>query len=86
MEVVRGLAEGLTNREIADQMGLSYHTIKNHVFRIFEKLGVTNRVELLFMTLSLAATPQQPPEPAVLARTERSLLTSRFIRADASTI
>jgi DNA-binding NarL/FixJ family response regulator len=86
MEVVRGLAEGLTNREIADQMALSYHTIKNHVFRIFEKLGVSNRVELLFMTLSLAATPQQPPEPAVLARTERSLLTSRFIRADASTI
>jgi len=63
MEVVRGLAEGLTNREIADQMGLSYHTIKNHVFRIFEKLGVSNRVELLFMTLGLAATPQQPPEP-----------------------
>ena len=86
LELLRGLAEGLTNREIADQMGLSYHTIKNHVFRIFEKLGVTNRVELLFMTLSLAATPQQPPEPAVLARTERSLLTSRFIRADASTI
>jgi DNA-binding NarL/FixJ family response regulator len=64
MEVVRGLAVGLTNREIADQMGLSHHTIKNHVFRIFEKLGVSNRVELLFMTLSLAATPQQPPEPS----------------------
>jgi len=62
MEVVRGLAEGLTNREIADQMGLSHHTIKNYVFRIFEKLGVSNRVELLFMTLSQPATPQQPPE------------------------
>lgn len=64
MEVVRGLAEGLTNREIADQMGLSHHTIKNYLFRIFEKLGVSNRVELLFMTLSLTATPQQFPEPS----------------------
>ena len=61
-EVVRGLAEGLTNREIADQMGLSHHTIKNYVFRIFEKLGVSNRVELLFMTLSQAVTPQPSPE------------------------
>ena len=64
MEVVRGLAEGLTNREIADQMGLSHHTIKNYVFRIFEKLGVSNRVELLFMTLSRASTLPQLPERA----------------------
>jgi hypothetical protein len=40
-EVVRCLAEGLTNREIADRLGLSQHTIKNHLFRIFDKLGVS---------------------------------------------
>ena len=51
-EVVRSLAEGLTNREIAQRMGLSKHTIKNYLFRIFDKLGVSNRIELLFMTLS----------------------------------
>jgi len=51
-QVVRCLAEGLTNREIAQRMGLSQHTIKNYLFRIFDKLGVSNRVELLFMTLS----------------------------------
>lgn len=52
MEVVRGVAQGLSNREIADRLQLSQHTIKNSLFRIFDKLGVSNRVELLFMTLS----------------------------------
>lgn len=52
LEVVRCLAEGLTNREIAERLNLSRHTIKNYFFRIFDKLGVSSRVELLFMTLS----------------------------------
>lgn len=51
-EVVSCLAEGMTNREIAQRIGLSQHTIKNYLFRIFDKLGVSNRIELLFMTLS----------------------------------
>jgi DNA-binding NarL/FixJ family response regulator len=55
-EVVRCLSEGMTNREIAERIGLSQHTIKNYLFRIFDKLGVSNRIELLFMTLSQGAT------------------------------
>ena len=51
-EVVRCVTEGLTNREIAERLDLSQHTIKNHLFRIFDKLGVSNRIELLFVTLS----------------------------------
>jgi DNA-binding NarL/FixJ family response regulator len=56
-EVVRGVAQGLSNREIAERLKLSQHTVKNGLFRIFDKLGVSSRVELLFMTLSQERHP-----------------------------
>jgi DNA-binding CsgD family transcriptional regulator len=52
LEIVHGVAQGLTNLEIAERLNLSPHTIKNCLFRIFDKLGVSNRVELLVMTMS----------------------------------
>jgi DNA-binding NarL/FixJ family response regulator len=51
-QVVDLLAEGLTNREIGERLGLSRHTIKNYLLKIFDKVGVSNRVELLFLTLT----------------------------------
>jgi len=46
-EVVRQVVEGLSNREIAEQLRLSEHTVKNYLFHIFEKLGISSRVELV---------------------------------------
>ncbi len=55
VEVVSCLAEGMSNEEIAQQMKLSRHTVKNYMFHIFNKLGVSSRVELLFYALSRPA-------------------------------
>jgi two-component system, NarL family, nitrate/nitrite response regulator NarL len=48
MNVVQCAAKGKTNKAIASELGLSEHTVKNYLFRAFEKLGVSSRVELLF--------------------------------------
>lgn len=59
LQVVHCLAEGLTNREIGSRLGLSRHTIKNYLLKIFDKLGVSNRVELLFLTLSQSSATEK---------------------------
>jgi DNA-binding NarL/FixJ family response regulator len=50
--VINCLGEGLANREIAERLNISHHTVKNYMFRIFEKLGVCSRLELLLFVLS----------------------------------
>ena len=46
-QVVALVAEGLGNRQIAGELNLSEHTIKKYLFHIFEKLGISSRVELV---------------------------------------
>jgi two-component system nitrate/nitrite response regulator NarL len=53
-QIARCVAEGLQNKEIASRIGLSVHTVKNYLFRIFDKLGVSNRAELIFFLSSRA--------------------------------
>jgi DNA-binding NarL/FixJ family response regulator len=50
--VMRLVAEGLGNREIAQKLNLSEHTVKNYLFHIFDKLGISNRVELVLYAVS----------------------------------
>jgi len=45
-EVAGLVAEGMTNREVAQKLGVTEHTVSNYLFRIYEKLGVSTRVEL----------------------------------------
>lgn len=53
-DVVRCLTEGLSNREIAAKLKLSEHTIKNYLFRIFDKLGFSSRVEVVLYAMGNA--------------------------------
>jgi DNA-binding NarL/FixJ family response regulator len=50
-EVVHLVEDGLTNRQIAVKLGLSEHTVRNNLFRIYDKLGVSTRVELALYTM-----------------------------------
>jgi DNA-binding NarL/FixJ family response regulator len=44
-EVLRQLAFGLTNKEIAQSLGISYETVKEHVQHILRKVGVSDRTQ-----------------------------------------
>jgi two-component system nitrate/nitrite response regulator NarL len=50
-QVAHLVAEGLTNRDIAKKLGLSEHTVSNYLFRIYEKLGISSRVELVLYVI-----------------------------------
>ena len=50
-QIVHMVVEGIPTREISMSLGLSSHTIKNHLFRIYNKLGISSRIELLLYGL-----------------------------------
>jgi DNA-binding NarL/FixJ family response regulator len=56
-QVLQLLADGLSNAELAATLKLSGHTVKNHLFRIYDKLGVSTRMEAVLY----AFTPRTLP-------------------------
>ena len=57
-QVVALVAEGLSNREVAHELRLSEHTVKKYLYRIFEKLGISTRVELVLYAVAHGDTRQ----------------------------
>jgi two-component system, NarL family, nitrate/nitrite response regulator NarL len=51
MEVVKAVASGFSNKEIAGQFTISEQTVKHHITSIFDKLGVYNRLELTLFVI-----------------------------------
>jgi two-component system nitrate/nitrite response regulator NarL len=63
-EIAHMVAEGFSNRQISERLVLSEHTIKNYLFRVFEKLGVSTRVELTLYALKRGKIPRTRPQAA----------------------
>jgi DNA-binding NarL/FixJ family response regulator len=50
-DVVKLVVDGHSNRDVAEKLGLTEHTVSNYLFRIYEKLGISSRVELVLYSL-----------------------------------
>jgi DNA-binding NarL/FixJ family response regulator len=57
-QVVALVADGLSNREVAHELSLSEHTVKKYLFRIFDKLGISSRVELVLYPVTHGGSRQ----------------------------
>jgi DNA-binding CsgD family transcriptional regulator/ligand-binding sensor protein len=53
MDVLSLLVQGCSNREIADRLFISIHTVKNHITNIFQKIGVNDRSQLIALVYQL---------------------------------
>jgi two-component system nitrate/nitrite response regulator NarL len=58
-DVVKLVVEGLSNREMADQLRLAEQTVSNYLFRIYQKLGISTRVELVLYALKHLKAQEQ---------------------------
>lgn len=85
-DVVRGVADGLSNREIAEHLSLTEHTVKNYLFRIFDKLGVSSRVEVVLYAFGLAgAIPHDSVAKDSRARSQRGARPGKAAKRPIST-
>ena len=53
----------MNNHEIALELGLKEHTVRNYIFQIFEKLGVSTRIGLVLYALSEPSIIEKTPAP-----------------------
>ena len=58
-QVVRFIMDGYSNQDIASALGLRIQTVKNHLSRIYRKLGVPNRVQLAVFAVGHGLGPSQ---------------------------
>jgi DNA-binding NarL/FixJ family response regulator len=66
-QVVSLVTEGIGNREIAQQLGVKENTVKKSLLRIYDKIGVSNRVELVLYALTYRGAQTRTPSPGKLS-------------------
>ncbi|MEU8583017.1 response regulator transcription factor [Streptomyces abikoensis] len=62
-EILGLIGEGLTNRQIGQELYLAEKTVKNHISRLLAKLGVERRVQAAVIATEALVAEQQPPHP-----------------------
>lgn len=68
--IIYCITQGKRNKEIASQIGTTEQVIKNYLRKIYDKLGVSDRLELALYCLSHQLTPDTPGGPAMVARSK----------------
>lgn len=63
-EIAGLLLQGKSNREIADSLNIAHHTVKNHIYRLYQKLKINKRYQLVNLFLRhMNSNGADPPKP-----------------------
>ncbi|MFB3814661.1 MAG: response regulator transcription factor [Terriglobales bacterium] len=68
--IISGVTQGLRNKDIAQEIGTTEQVVKNYLRKIYDKLGISDRLELALYTVhqrlleNQRAAGEHPPEPA----------------------
>jgi DNA-binding CsgD family transcriptional regulator len=79
LEVLSMIADGMTNKKIADVLGVSPHTVKNHAAHIFSKLNVEDRTSAVLLAASqgwIRPTPKVLPHYSLILATGSAFLSA----------
>ncbi len=68
MEVIELVLEGMSNRQIAHRLSLAVRTVETHIFKVYNRLNVKNRIELMSAAAQYDIHPQKTVETHSVTR------------------
>jgi DNA-binding NarL/FixJ family response regulator len=70
-EIARFVASGLSNDEVAQRLSLRRDAVEDYLSRVYEKLGISTRIELVLYILSRYQGTESEPAPKAFQRAAR---------------
>jgi DNA-binding NarL/FixJ family response regulator len=67
LRMLRLIASGLSNKEIATRMGFAESTVKNRLSALFQKIGVADRTQAAIYAITCGVAPLEFTTPAAVA-------------------